>query len=96
MRMYDLIMKKRNGEALTKEEIQYMITEYVDGKIPDYQMSAFLMTVYFKGMNQEETLAMTQAVAPVSYTHLDVYKRQNPRTALETVFLECRRGKRNS
>ena len=63
MRMYDLIMKKRNGEALTKEEIQYMITEYVDGKIPDYQMSAFLMAVYFKGMNQEETLAMTQAVA---------------------------------
>ena len=63
MRMYDLIMKKRNGEALTKEEIQYMITEYVDGKIPDYQMSAFLMAVYFKGMNEEETLAMTQAVA---------------------------------
>ncbi len=63
MRMYDLIMKKRNGEALTKEEIQYMITEYVDGKIPDYQMSAFLMAVYFNGMNQEETLAMTQAVA---------------------------------
>ena len=63
MRMYDLIMKKRNVEALTKEEIQYMITEYVDGKIPDYQMSAFLMAVYFKGMNEEETLAMTQAVA---------------------------------
>lgn len=63
MRMYDLIMKKRNGEALTKKEIQYMITEYVDGKIPDYQMSAFLMAVYFKGMNEEETLAMTQAVA---------------------------------
>ena len=63
MRMYDLIMKKRNGEALTKEEIQYMVTEYVDGKIPDYQMSAFLMAVYFKGMNEEETLAMTQAVA---------------------------------
>ena len=38
MRMYDLIMKKRNGEALTKEEIQYMITEYVDGKIPDLSL----------------------------------------------------------
>ena len=63
MRMYDLIMKKRNGEVLTKEEIQYMITEYVNGKIPDYQMSAFLMAVYFRGMNEEETLAMTQAVA---------------------------------
>lgn len=63
MRMYDLIMKKRNGETLTKEEIQYMITEYVDGRIPDYQMSAFLMAVYFQGMTEEETLAMTLAVA---------------------------------
>ena len=63
MRMYDLITKKRNGEALSKEEIQFMITEYVEGNIPDYQMSAFLMAVYFKGMTEEETLAMTMAVA---------------------------------
>lgn len=61
--MYDLIMKKRNGGALTSEEIKYMITEYVDGNIPDYQMSAFLMSVYFRGMTEEETLAMTNAVA---------------------------------
>lgn len=63
MRMYDLITKKRNGEALTEAEINYMITEYVAGNIPDYQMSAFLMAVYFKGMTEEETVAMTQAVA---------------------------------
>lgn len=63
MRMYDLIAKKRNGEALSKEEVDYMISEYVAGNIPDYQMSAFLMSVYFKGMTEEETLAMTQAVA---------------------------------
>lgn len=63
MRMYDLIMKKRNGEALTTAEIDYMITEYVAGNIPDYQMSAFLMAVFFRGMTEEETLAMTQAVA---------------------------------
>lgn len=63
MRMYDLIMKKRNGEALNTAEIDYMITEYVAGNIPDYQMSAFLMAVYFRGMTEEETLAMTQAVA---------------------------------
>ena len=63
MRMYDLIMKKRNGEALTKQEIDYMITEYVAGEIPDYQMSAFLMAVYFNGMTEEETVTMTQAVA---------------------------------
>ena len=63
MRMYDLIMKKRNGEALNHEEIQYLIEEYVAGNIPDYQMSAFLMAVYFQGMTEEETLAMTLAVA---------------------------------
>ena len=63
MRMYDLIMKKRNGEALSSAEIDYMITEYVAGNIPDYQMSAFLMAVFFQGMTEEETLAMTQAVA---------------------------------
>ena len=45
MRMYDLIAKKRNGGALTEAEINYMITEYVAGNIPDYQMSAFLMAV---------------------------------------------------
>lgn len=61
--MYDLIMKKRDGGSLTTEEIQYMITKYVDGEIPDYQMSAFLMAVYFQGMSEEETLAMTQAAA---------------------------------
>ncbi len=63
MRMYDLIMKKRNGEALSKEEIEFMISEYVAGEISDYQMSAFLMAVFFKGMTEEETLAMTMAVA---------------------------------
>ena len=47
MRMYDLIAKKRNGEALTEAEINYMITEYVAGNIPDYQMSAFLMEKVF-------------------------------------------------
>lgn len=63
MRMYDLIMKKRNGENLTEEEIRYMIEEYVKGQIPEYQMAAFLMAVYFKGMTEEETLAMTLTVA---------------------------------
>lgn len=63
MRMYDLIMKKRNGESLTREEIQFMIREYVVDNILDYQMSAFLMAVYFQGMSEEETLAMTQEVA---------------------------------
>lgn len=63
MRMYDLIMKKRNGGALTKEEIYYMINEYTNGNIPDYQMSAFMMAVYFKGMTEEETVNLTMAMA---------------------------------
>lgn len=63
MRMYDLIMKKRNGEALTSVEIKELINGYVAGTIPDYQMAAFLMAVYFRGMTEAETLAMTLAVA---------------------------------
>lgn len=61
--MYDLIMKKRNGEALTENEIEYMIKDYVSGEIPDYQMSAMLMAIYFKGMSDHETAVMTSAVA---------------------------------
>ena len=61
--MYDLIEKKRNGEILTKEEITYMIAGYVDDSIPDYQMSAMLMAIYFKGMNDEEIGIMTDCVA---------------------------------
>lgn len=47
MRMYDLIMKKRNGHSLSKDEIQFMISHYTDGDIPDYQMSAMMMAVFF-------------------------------------------------
>ncbi len=61
--MYDLIMKKRNGEELSEQEIRHMTQEYVAGNIPDYQMSAFLMSVYFKGMTDKETSVMTDAVA---------------------------------
>ena len=63
MRMYDLIMKKRNGGALSDEEISFMIKNYTNGEIPDYQVSAMMMAIYFQGMNQEETLALTMAMA---------------------------------
>jgi len=63
MRMYDLIEKKRNGEVLTKGEIAYVISGYVEGSIPDYQMSAMLMAIYFRGMNDEEIGTMTSEVA---------------------------------
>ena len=63
MRMYDLIMKKRNGGKLTEEEIYFMINGYTKGEIPDYQMSAMMMAIYFRGMNDEETLHLTMAMA---------------------------------
>ena len=63
MRMYDLISKKRDGGALNKEEMTHLIEGYVKGEIPDYQMSAFLMAVYFQGMTKEETAIMTDLVA---------------------------------
>ncbi len=63
MRMYDLIMKKKNGGRLSREEIEYMIAEYTAGRIPDYQMSAMMMAVYFRGMDAQETAALTTAMA---------------------------------
>lgn len=63
MRMVDLIEKKRDGYALTKEEIEFIIQEYTKDKIPDYQMSAFLMTVFYEDMTDEEITALTLAMA---------------------------------
>lgn len=63
MRMYDLIMKKRNGLALSAEEISFMITEYTADKIPDYQMAAMMMAIYFQGMTKAETAALTMSMA---------------------------------
>lgn len=62
MRMYDLIQAKKEGKALSKEEISYMIQNYTNGTIPDYQMSAMLMAICFQGMTQEETLELTLAM----------------------------------
>lgn len=63
MNTYDLIMKKRNGGELTSDEITYIVTNYTNGSLPDYQMAAFLMAVYFQGMNYEETTNLTMAMA---------------------------------
>ncbi len=63
MRMYDLIMKKRDGGVLTKEEIDYFIEGYTQGLIPDYQVSALLMAIYFKKMSYDETLNLTLAMS---------------------------------
>ena len=63
MNTYDIIMKKRDGNILSKEEIEYLVDGFTKGDIPDYQLAAFLMAVYFKGMNHEETTQLTMAMA---------------------------------
>jgi pyrimidine-nucleoside phosphorylase len=63
MRAVDLIVKKRDGQALSEDEIQWLIQEYTTGNIPDYQASALLMAIYFKGMTRPETVALTLAMA---------------------------------
>lgn len=63
MRMVDLIEKKRDGQVLSQEEITFIIDSYTAGKIPDYQMSAFLMAVYFQDMTDEEITNLTLAMA---------------------------------
>lgn len=62
MRAYDLIKKKRDGNALSPEEISFFIKGYVSGEIPDYQAAALCMAIYFQGMNDDETAALTFAV----------------------------------
>ncbi len=62
MRFYDLIIKKRDGQELTQKEINFMIKEYCEDRIPDYQMSAMLMAIYFQGMNIDEIKYLTMAM----------------------------------
>jgi len=60
--MNDLIGKKRDGGKLSQEEIEYFVKGYTDGSIPDYQMSALLMAIYFQKMDKEETFHLTRAM----------------------------------
>lgn len=61
-RMVDLIIKKRNGFELSKDEIDFIITNYVNGSIPDYQVSALMMAIYFNPLTSSETLNFTNAM----------------------------------
>ena len=62
MRTVDLILRKRGGEELSVEEIQFLINGYTTGDIPDYQISAFLMATYFSGMTDRELSSFTEVM----------------------------------
>lgn len=78
MRMVDLIEKKRDGLELTTEEIKYIVNGYTDGSIPDYQVSAFTMAVFFKGMTEKEradlTLAMVESGDQIDLSQIEGIK----------------------
>ncbi|RKO66799.1 pyrimidine-nucleoside phosphorylase [Desulfofundulus salinus] len=63
MRMYDIILKKRQGFELTTEEINFFVRGYTAGEIPDYQAAALLMAIFFRGLNSRETADLTLAMA---------------------------------
>ena len=63
MRIYDIIEKKRDGHKLTKEEIDFFVQEYTAERIEDYQASALLMAIFINGMDEEETVNLTESMA---------------------------------
>lgn len=63
MRMFDIIAKKRDGGVLSREELEFAVMGFVNGEIPDYQMSALLMAIYLKGMTAKETAQLTDVMA---------------------------------
>ncbi len=63
MRPYDIIDKKKKGQSLTEEEIKFIVEGYTKGEIPDYQVSALMMAIYFNGMNTSEISTLTMAMA---------------------------------
>ena len=63
MRMFDIIAKKRDGGVLSREELEFAVMGFVNGEIPDYQMSALLMAIYLKGMTDKETAQLTDVMA---------------------------------
>jgi pyrimidine-nucleoside phosphorylase len=75
MRAVDIIAEKRNGKKLDSRQIRFLVDGYVAGKIPDYQISAFLMAVYFRSMDEEETVTLTRALidsgVTVDFSELD-------------------------
>src|SRR3954469_4536275 len=81
MNAVDIIVKKRDGLGLSAEEIEFFIQGYTSGSIPDYQAAAWMMAVYFRGMSDAETTALTQAMA-TSGEELDLHDSVPPGTLI--------------
>ena len=62
MNMIDIISKKRDNKVLSKEEIEFFIDGYVKGRIPDYQVSSLLMAIFLNGLNDMETIYLTDSI----------------------------------
>ena len=75
MRPSELIQKKRDGGELAADEISWLLSGYVAGQIPDYQMSAFLMAVYFRGMSLRETADFTMAMVKSAVSRSDMPRK---------------------
>ena len=90
MGMYDLITKKKQGEALSKEEINFIIEGFTNGNIPDYQMSAFLMAVCLKGMNLQPAAGTGQGntVKPAIQPLQGIQKPADIRSSVEEKSLK--------
>ena len=69
MRIYDLIAKKRDGGTHTREELEAIVNGFVSGEVADYQMAAWMMAVYLRGMTDEETAELTDVMAHSGVAH---------------------------
>jgi len=78
VRAYDIILKKRNGETLVEAEIQFLIEGYTKGLITEYQMAAFAMAVFFRGMSSPELARFTESMlhsgSVIDLSHIDALK----------------------
>ena len=75
MRMVDLIEKKRDGMVLSREEITFIIENYTNGLIPDYQMSALTMAIFFQGMNDEEATNNCESAVDIAAATIAASKK---------------------
>ena len=103
MRFVDIIRAKRDGEALSREEIEFFVAGVTDGSLPDYQVSALLMAIVLRGMTAEETAWLTDAMVrvghprrPVRHPRREGGQAQHGRRRRQDVARSWRRSRRRA